>query len=85
MKTINLTLEVNDDFEPGDCFGCPLSYDKYYYDEDDGGGEWDTHCVLSCTYEDCPLKIITKKEKEVTKNNFNIQEEALLKLYKNNS
>lgn len=62
MKTINLTLEVNDDFELGDCCNCPLSYDEYYYDEDDGG-EWDTHCVLSCTYEDCPLKITTKKEK----------------------
>ena len=53
MKTVY--LEVEDDFEIGDCYNCPLSYDNYY--DEDGYSEVDTYCVLHCSYENCPLKI----------------------------
>lgn len=49
MKTITLNICVDDDFEPGCCYDCPLSYDDV---EDD----WNAVCVLFSDGMHCPLK-----------------------------
>lgn len=47
MKEYKLTLVMPDDFEPGDCFHCPLGVE----DED-----YDYYCVMGYRYCDCPLR-----------------------------
>lgn len=43
-------FEVNEDFEPGNCCECHLSY----IDWDDPAGE--PYCVLHAEYGECPLE-----------------------------
>lgn len=52
MKIVTLNLSVEDDFEPGNCYDCPLnvSYDSGYDDE--------PYCVLCRKYTDCPLTVL---------------------------
>lgn len=42
-------FEIDDEFEKGDCYDCPLHYEEYY-DRDDA-----IRCVLECNYNECPL------------------------------
>lgn len=48
MKDITLKLNVEDDFEPGNCHRCPLSY----LDE-----QLDHCCALHYTYDNCELTV----------------------------
>lgn len=52
---VNIELELDDDFEPGDCYNCPLSYEETWYDEDDGWEFWN-RCVLNTRYDECYLR-----------------------------
>ena len=49
MKTITLNMCVDDDFEPGYCYDCPLSYD-------DMENDWNPVCVLFSDSVHCPMK-----------------------------
>lgn len=51
MKKIKLELEVDDDFEKGMCYDCPISYC-------DPDLDFDHICPLWDTYETCKLTII---------------------------
>lgn len=57
MKKIRLTTQVDDDYEPGYCHGCPFAYEEEY---DDG---WEEHCVLGYPYWKCPIEIIKEEVK----------------------
>ena len=52
--TINLPIELPDDFTFGNCQECPLSCEDYLWDED-GYYVSVTHCVLGRNYSECPL------------------------------
>lgn len=54
MKKIRLTTEVDDDFTPGYCHGCPFAY---YVEYDDG---YDENCILDKPYWECPVEIVEK-------------------------
>lgn len=56
MKKIKLELEVDDSFEVGYCSYCPLMYTELI--DDDEWSDLMINCVLSKSYEDCPLKIV---------------------------
>lgn len=55
MKKVAIHLEFDDDFKPGDCYNCPLSYEESYYDEDDGYDYWNS-CVMHTRYDECYLR-----------------------------
>ena len=42
-------FEAPDDFEPGCCPNCPLSFIDWSSDQD-------ISCPLNCSYEECPLE-----------------------------
>lgn len=50
MKIGKLSLMMRDDFEPGECYNCPLSY---YDSEEDG----DYRCPLHYRFCDCPIQL----------------------------
>lgn len=50
MKKIKLELEVEDDFEKGMCYGCPISYC-------DADLDFEHFCSLGSTFDSCPLEI----------------------------
>lgn len=50
VKKYKYEFEVNEDFEPGNCYECHLSY----IDWDDPAGE--PYCVLHAEYGECPLE-----------------------------
>lgn len=50
MKIAKIKFMVRDDFEPGDCVGCSLSY---YDSEEDG----DYRCPLYYRSCDCPIQL----------------------------
>lgn len=52
-KYMRLNVQVDDDFEPGQCYNCPLSYEEEY--DYDGYMEYETMCAAHCYYENCPL------------------------------
>lgn len=54
MKIARIEFEVDDDFEPGQCYDCPLSY----FDEDFG-----TICPMYLDGSKCEIKL--KKCEEV--------------------
>ena len=45
-----------EDFEKGDCYGCPLSYQMY----NDQYEEWNDVCVFGCGYDECPLEEVVE-------------------------
>lgn len=58
---VNLTANVKDDFEPGDCNSCPFaghsSYEdamRHYHEE--------TYCKLGFSRKVCPIEETTKKD-----------------------
>lgn len=55
MKQFTMTFNVEDDFEPGCCYDCPLHYD-YWFEDGDDGTDGTPVCVLGCSYEECPIK-----------------------------
>lgn len=60
MKKLGIEIEVEDTFEPGDCYHCPLSYDAVY--EEGGASAFDVCCVFSPVSK-CPF---LKEEKQIT-------------------
>lgn len=51
MKSITLNMCVDDDFEPGCCYDCPLSYEST-----DPFEEINIICVLGHDWIKCPMK-----------------------------
>lgn len=58
MRKARVTIEVDKNFEKGNCYSCPFSYELDW--DDDGYIESETHCVLNCCVgeiEECPLVV----------------------------
>ena len=53
-------FEAPDDFEPGCCPNCSLSFIDWSSDQD-------ISCPLNCSYEECPLEKVEENRKEVEK------------------
>ena len=53
-------FEAPDDFEPGCCPNCPLSFIDWSSDQD-------ISCPLNCGYEECPLEKVNSSRKEEKK------------------
>ena len=49
---LKLELDVDDNFEKGQCYDCPLSYNSYF------GDDYTPICIISRNYETCPLEVI---------------------------
>ena len=49
MKIARIKFIVRDDFEPGDCIGCPLYYDDATSEEG--------NCSLGYRNCDCPIEL----------------------------
>lgn len=58
MKKFVLELELEDNFEPGDCTDCPLHYWREW--DDDGYTEMEIACGAHDSSFDCPLKEVEK-------------------------
>ena len=52
MKEAILKLSVDDDFEKGMCYDCPMSLD------DGKGGDY---CSLGAMFDECPLEVEERK------------------------
>ena len=46
MKKVSIEFEFDDNFEPGDCDVCPLSYQEQYYALETGYDYWNS-CVMN--------------------------------------
>ena len=55
MKKIKLEIEVEDDFEKGMCYSCPIAYC-------DANLDFEYFCPLCYTFETCPLEIEENNE-----------------------
>lgn len=53
MKLATLKFVVDDDFEPGKCYCCPLSIEDMNIEGDDT----EHRCVMGYRFCDCPLKL----------------------------
>lgn len=55
MKKYKYEFEMPDDFQPGECGECPLSYEEWREDEY-GDTFWWTHCPIDDDVNaECPL------------------------------
>ena len=50
MKKLKLEIEVEDNFEKGMCYSCPIAYC-------DANLDFEYFCPLCHTFETCPLEI----------------------------
>lgn len=55
MKKFKYEFEIDDDFEVGCCFDCPL-HEWVDYDDGDGYSETYLRCVINSSFESCPLQ-----------------------------
>lgn len=55
MKKVSIEFEFDDNFEPGDCDICPLSYQEQYYALETGYDYWNS-CVMNSRYDECYLR-----------------------------
>lgn len=55
MKKFKYEFEVDDDFEKGCCYDCPMQ-EWVDYDYGDGYIDTDLRCVLSSSHNNCPLE-----------------------------
>lgn len=55
MKRV--TIDLPDDFEPGQCDECPFSYEDWEMDE-----LGSLYCVFHYRYSDCKLEVMVESE-----------------------
>ena len=53
MKTAKISFEVENNFEPGDCEGCPLNVIDWSNAEDG----FPSHCQLGFDWDKCPIEL----------------------------
>ena len=58
MKQVIIYLEVDDNFEKGDCTECPLNVIDWS-NSDDG---FPSSCQLGCKFQDCPIIFLWNKD-----------------------
>lgn len=64
MKNFKYEFEVDNDFEVGCCFDCPL-HEWVDYDDGDGYSETDLRCTIGSSFENCPLEEVKEIKKMI--------------------
>lgn len=49
-------FKMDENFEKGCCYSCPLGYIDYDDDIEDYDDNFDTHCFLHARWDECPLE-----------------------------